>query len=418
MKEKNIRKEGVMLSQFTYKNFKCFRDETTLDMQAASIKELEDTILRDERDGERFIPVASIYGSNGSGKSTVLEAMWHLASRIMFPIVMFENTDNKENIIQNDTVPFMLDELSKDEPTEFHIIFRYNNKEFNYYISFLEDKIVNESLYKTNIGGKRDNEIFYRCENQIKNGKLLKTVSKTEISSKMPYLSFLKINYNLPIINEIIEWFGKCEYSHYGTSFEERHIFFPKEEKSKELIISALNEMDIDINDIEIKKDDKDKIEDIITIRNRDGKKYPLSFFDESSGTIKIISLLPKVLDSIMNGKLMIIDELDAKLHPKLLKYIIKLFKTPGINKSGAQLIFTSHDLTTMKNDLFRRDEIWFTAKNKNDASELYSLIELRDEKGELIRKNARYDKQYLEGRYGADPYFQSIINWEVLLDE
>ncbi|MCK4259529.1 MAG: AAA family ATPase [Halanaerobiales bacterium] len=407
-----------MLSQFTFKNFKCFRDETTLDMQAASITELEETILKDEKDGERFISVASIYGPNGSGKSTVLEAIWHLISKIMFPIVMFENTENKENIMQNTTVPFMLDDLSKDEPVEFHIIFRYNNKEFNYYISFLDDKIVNESLYKTNIGEKRDSELFYRNENEIVNGKLLKSVSKTEISLKMPYLSFLKINYSIPIINEVIEWFSKCEYSHYGTSFEESFVFFPKEKEVMELIISALNEMDIDINDIEIKKDEREKIEDIITIRIREGKKYPLNFFDESSGTIKILSLLPKVLDVVMNGKLLIIDELDAKLHPKLLRYIIKLFKNSKINKSKAQLIITSHDLTTMKNDLFRRDEIWFVAKNKNDVSDLYSLIELRDEKGELIRKNARFDKQYFEGRYGADPYFQSIINWEVLLNE
>ncbi|MCT4508825.1 MAG: ATP-binding protein [Tepidibacter sp.] len=407
-----------MLSQFTFKNYKCFKDETILDMQAVTITELEDTIIKDKKDGERFIPVASIYGPNGSGKSTVLEAIWHLTSKIMFPIVMFENTEDKENITQNNTMPFMLDDISKDEPTEFHIIFRYNDTEFNYYISFLENKILNESLYKINIGEKKESEIFYRGENEIKNGSLLKSVSKTEISSKMPYLSFLKINYNISIINEVIEWFGKCDYSHYGKSFEERHFFFPKDNKGKELIISVLNEMDIDINDIEIKKDDKDKIEDIITIRNRGSEKYPLSFFDESSGTIKVITLLPKVLDSIVHGKLMIIDELDAKLHPKLLRYIINLFKNPEINKFGAQLIFTSHDLTIMKNDLFRRDEIWFTAKNKNDVSELYSLIELRDEKGELIRKNSRFDKQYLEGRYGADPYFRSIIDWEVLLDE
>jgi AAA15 family ATPase/GTPase len=407
-----------MLSQFTFKNYKCFKDETILDMQAVTITELEDSIIKDKKDGERFIPVASIYGPNGSGKSTVLEAIWHLTSKIMFPIVMFENTEDKENITQNNTMPFMLDDISKDEPTEFHIIFRYNDTEFNYYISFLENKILNESLYKINIGEKKESEIFYRGVNEIKNGSLLKSVSKTEISSKMPYLSFLKINYNISIINEVIEWFGKCDYSHYGKSFEERHFFFPKDNKGKELIISVLNEMDIDINDIEIKKDDKDKIEDIITIRNRGSEKYPLSFFDESSGTIKVITLLPKVLDSIVHGKLMIIDELDAKLHPKLLRYIINLFKNPEINKFGAQLIFTSHDLTIMKNDLFRRDEIWFTAKNKNDVSELYSLIELRDEKGELIRKNSRFDKQYLEGRYGADPYFRSIIDWEVLLDE
>ncbi len=406
--------EGIMLAQFTYKNYKCFRDETTFDMQAATINEHEETILRDKKDGERFIPVAAIYGPNGSGKSTVLEALWHLTSKIMFPIVMFENIDDKESITQSDTTPFKLDDTSKDKASEFAIIFRYNNKEFNYYISFIENKVLNESLYKLNLGGKKESEIFFRSENEIKNGSVIKSVSKTEVSSKMPYLSFLKINYNFPLINEIVEWFSKCDYSHYGLSFEETQFYFPSRQEDKEIVISVLNEMDININDINIKKDEKGEIKDIITIRNRKGKEYPLSIFDESSGTIKVISLLPKILDAIIHGKLMIIDELDAKLHPKLLKYIVKLFKTPHINKSGAQLIFTSQDLTTMKNDLFRRDEIWFTAKNENDASELYSLIELRDEKGELIRKNARFDKQYLEGRYGADPYFQSIINWEV----
>lgn len=404
-----------MLSQFTFKNYKCFKDETTLDMQAATITELEESVIKDKNDKERFLPVATIYGPNGSGKSTILEALWHLISKVMFPIVMFESTDNKKKVIQNATVPFMLDDISKDEPTEFHIIFRYKNKEFNYYISFFKDEILNECLYKTNIGERKESEIFYRSENEIKNGNLLKNISKIKISSKIPYLSFLKINYNIPIINEAIEWFMKCEYSDYGMAFEEMNILFPGDEKNKKLIISALNEMDIDINDMKIKKDEKGELKDIITIRNRGGKKYSLSFGDESSGTIKVISLLPKVLNAIINGNLMIIDELDAKLHPKLLKYIIKLFKKSEINKKGAQLIVTSHDLTTMKNDLFRRDEIWFVAKNKNDVSELYSLIELRDEKGELIRKNSRFDKQYLEGRYGADPYFQSIINWEVL---
>ena len=102
---------------------------------------------------------------------------------------------------------------------------------------------------------------------------------------------------------------------------------------------------------------------------------------------------------ALKEGRLVIVDELDAKLHPKLLRYVIRLFTNPEINKNGAQLLFTSHDMSTMKNSIFRRDEIWFAALNSENSSEVYSLS---------------YDKQYLEGRYGADPYLRNMLSWEV----
>ena len=108
----------------------------------------------------------------------------------------------------------------------------------------------------------------------------------------------------------------------------------------------------------------------------------------------------------------MIIDELDAKLHPKLLRYVISLFKNMNVNKKGAQLLFTSHDMSTMKNTVFRRDEIWFVAKGNRQNSKLYSLVEFKNKKGESVRKDAKFDKQYLEGKYGADPYLRKIIDW------
>jgi AAA15 family ATPase/GTPase len=103
---------------------------------------------------------------------------------------------------------------------------------------------------------------------------------------------------------------------------------------------------------------------------------------------------------------------MDAKLHPKLLRYMIELFTNPRINKNESQLLFTSHDLTTMKNTVFRRYEIWFAALNKYDASRLYSLVEFKKENGDKVRKDETYDKQYMEGRYGADPYLRNILNW------
>ena len=123
---------------------------------------------------------------------------------------------------------------------------------------------------------------------------------------------------------------------------------------------------------------------------------------------------MPYILFALQEGRLLIIDELDAKLHPKLLRYIISLFKNPEINTHGAQIIFTSHDLTTMNNSVFRRDEIWFAALNSSRESEIYSLYDIRNEDGTHINNTASFSKQYLEGRYGADPYLQNILNWEV----
>ena len=151
----------------------------------------------------------------------------------------------------------------------------------------------------------------------------------------------------------------------------------------------------------------------LFTKHKNDNKEYEIDFIYESEGTRKLFSLIPNIIDAMLNGGLVIIDELDAKLHPKLLKYIIMLFKNLDLNKKKAQLIFTSQDLTTMNNQVFRRDEIWFACKNDNKESEIYSLYEIRDENGEHIRANAPYNKQYLTGKYGADPYLDKMLKWE-----
>ena len=96
----------------------------------------------------------------------------------------------------------------------------------------------------------------------------------------------------------------------------------------------------------------------------------------------------------------------------RVLKYIIMMFNDMKINRHGAQLIFTSHDLSTMNSEVFRRDEIWFAAKGNKENSKLYSLVEFKNDKGESVRKDAKFDKQYLEGKYGADPYLRKIIDW------
>ena len=177
-------------------------------------------------------------------------------------------------------------------------------------------------------------------------------------------------------------------------------------------IIMLLNDMGIDINGYRFDSEDQQfYIKRVIR-----GKDYELPFGVESDGTKKLIAALPMILLALSEGRLVIVDELDAKLHPKLLRYIISLFKNPEINTRGAQLVFTSHDMSTLKNTVFRRDEIWFAAENEEHASEIYSLYEIRREDSERVNNTAAYDKQYLEGRYGADPYLQNMLtggNWQ-----
>lgn len=135
------------------------------------------------------------------------------------------------------------------------------------------------------------------------------------------------------------------------------------------------------------------------------GKAYELRLSEESAGTQKLMGLAAYLMTALERGGTVVVDELDAKLHPKLLRYVILLFKDPEVNKSGAQLIFSSQDVSTMRNDVFRRDEIWFTARGEGEASQLWSLADIHEANGNLVSKNAAFDKQYLSGRYGADPY-------------
>ncbi len=222
----------------------------------------------------------------------------------------------------------------------------------------------------------------------------------------MPYLAFLAIDYDIPVIAAVQNWFESCIICSYANPVVDRQVMISQDEKVQKRIIQALNDMDIDMTGYRFDEEEKQ----LYTQRTVDGKLYELRFDDESDGTKKLIAALPVILLALQEGRLVIIDELDAKLHPKLLRYVIALFKNKKLNTKGAQLLFTSHDMTKMKNTVFRRDEIWFAAENENHESELYSLYEIRREDNERVNSTAAYDKQYLEGRYGADPYLSNML--------
>ncbi len=407
-----------MLCQFSVKNFKSIKDEITLDMQATSISE-HPTHLLTCSDNESFLPVAVIYGPNGGGKSNVLNALVSMFNKIMLPVcaVCPHRDCNEESVKIQKISPFKFSSESNSEPTEFELFFRTKTTEYKYNFSLLDDNVIFESLYKKNIGGSRTMPLFIRDTHnkpEYTFGKMFKNF-KTPESKSILLLSFLAITYSdNEIINDIFSWFeSRIDSVNYGVSKNDFMLNIDWLKKHKKSVVNVLEEVDIDIRDYEILERENEF--EIVTTHVVDNLNRRLQLYEESSGTIKLMSVIPRILRSLSKGSALLIDELDAKLHPKLLKYVIELYTNKESNPNKAQLIFTSHDLYTMTSDVFRRDEIWFVAKNSEQSSTLYSLVEFKDSDGDSVRKDAVFHKQYLEGRYGADPYLRKIMNWEEL---
>ena len=140
-----------------------------------------------------------------------------------------------------------------------------------------------------------------------------------------------------------------------------------------------------------------------------DGNTVSIPLQDESQGTLKMIALYPALQDVLSTGGVLFVDELNARLHPLLVRNIIITFKNIESNPKHAQLVFTTHDSWQISNDLLRRDEIWFTEKNTEGVSTLYSLAEFVSNDGNKIRKDESIGKNYMLGKYGAIPILHSL---------
>ena len=408
-----------MLCQFSFWNYKSYRDEVTLDLCPARITEHDDHLIIEPITGEKFLPLAVIYGPNGGGKTAVINSFRYLRARVLDKHGLNKDVEEGANDDNYKQISFMFDKQYSELSTGWSVSLIAAGHEYKYSLALVKNKVSAESLYVKYLDTGKFEMLFEREQENIEFGGELTESQAHKVSAKLPLLSFISRLYDYEHISNIMSWFKGVTVIDYGGIVAERFISFPDKNDNKHLqadFYKLLHAMGIPINNLHIHKDSDGKIQNIFSVYSYLGEDIRIEFHQESSGTQKVFSLLSRIMESILNGQPIFIDELDAKLHPKLLEVIASLFTNRETNRRGAQLIITSHDLHILNNNFLRRDEIWFAAKRDDFSSHLYSLSDFKklSNNGKKTRKDENYAKQYLEGRYGADPYFQRIKNWTV----
>ena len=419
-----MRKDKNMLLKFSFKNFKSFRNEVTLDLTATKITEHSDRNF--EVGNVKVLPVACIIGANASGKSNVMEAFSFMCGYIIDSLNFAGGQVNPD--VQNKflkPVLFLFDSKSRNDGTKFEIYFSMNDDEsekiYQYGFVFKENIIEEEWLnYKSKTSREDFKTIFYRGKDENDFSGLEKDkIKNIEVSiQKETLILTLGAKLNESLLLRIYKWVFKNASLDFGNVAAEilinqtmgviKNTFNDAVRKD---IVEYLSSFDnaiknIDMKEVEINQITKQKLLEItFSHKLNDKDEYvELPYQIESSGTQKMLALYPFLKKIFENGGVIFIDELNSKLHPLLLRTIIQMFLNKNINKNKAQLVFTSHDVWQLKSDILRRDEIWFTEKNDEGVSNLYSLSDFVGEDGEKIRKDEDFQKNYLMGKYGAIP--------------
>ena len=404
-----------MLIRFSFKNFKSFKNENCLDMEATSLKEHEYNVAKTEN-GE-YLKVSAIYGANASGKTNVLQAFDYMKKRILV------SDDSKKNspIDEENIYSFMIN----NAPIALEVeILAKNNKIYKYGFEVLKDTIISEWLFE-----KRVNKFYaiFERENNNVSMKPNKISDLVNIDERTLFLNiYSKIDRNNEDFSNVYDWFVNSMYLDLGNPNFERFINnrvslkILSDENYKKELLKFIKTFDSGIEGIRTTPDSIEAVKSnngIIDIevlhRGENGELKELPFYLESNGTRKMFHLFDFFMDALKNGMVLFVDELDAKLHPLLTRYIINLFHNSQTNIGNGQLIYSTHDTVNLNKETFRRDEIWFAEKDKDGISEIYALSDyiLEDDKnaGKKVRNDATYNKDYLTGRYGAIPVLEEF---------
>ena len=386
-----------MLVQFMVKNVLSFREEAVLDMTAINAYKEHESNLIDNGIKEKLLRVAAIYGANASGKSNLYIAMRY------FQRIIVESLNNSDDgagtAIERFYEPFAFEE--NEENSEFQIIEILDEYEYRYGFEYNADCIVTEWLYRKNLKTNRIVTIFERTTEKVELGASVRKecdVYKEQLPVETLVLSFfnklkLKTDIFRNVYSGIMDTLVVPTDVGDDTGFLE--TFLPKViDYEKEKLVEFLSAIDTGIKDI-IYDDSEKEVKFFTFHKGKDGEDYPLSLYFESEGTIKSIALFIYARMAILNNRSIFVDELNIKLHPLLLKFIVDLFYDTS---SKAQLIYTTHDTTLMDKKFFRRDQIWFVQKDEFGYSELSALSDFK------VRSDASFEKDYLAGVYGGIP--------------
>lgn len=423
-----------MLIEFRVGNYRSFRDLTTLSMIAAKLRskdaKLDQNNIFQIPGAPPLLTTAAIYGPNASGKSNLIRAFHFMRNFVL------GSTRETRASGAIDVESFRLHTKTVDQPSHFEVVFVAGGKRYRYGFEATKERVEEEWLFY--VPRTREARLFERWGDEIKLGPSFKE-GRGLIDKTRPNALFLSVaaQFNGPIAQQVVQWF-----QHMGVISGLQDIdirvytmrrFLDDPNATKE-ITALIKRLDLGIVDLDVQETPvarealpeglPDAIRDAFAalmdassmkltvatshpLYDEQGKRVAVVDFDldehESEGTKKLFALAGPLVDTLKNGHVLVVDELDARLHPLLTREIVSLFNSPRTNPKHAQLIFTTQDTNLLDNRFLRRDQIWFTEKDRQGASHLYSLVEFK------VRNDAAFEKDYVRGRYGAIPYLGDL---------
>ncbi len=415
-----------MLVQFGFKNFKSFRDDTTLDLLATKITEHADQVIQAGK--EKVLPVAAIFGANASGKSNVIQAFRFMRIYVRDSFFYGGYPEGRQSERRKPVQsPFLFDAQTREAESLFEVYFvdeENGGKMYHYGFTLNKQGVVEEWL---NVRAKTAREfrpVFYRGEDELdlrglssQNRELIRIALDKEV-----LIVSLGAKLKVETLRPIWKWFYYSSVVDFGNPIEnvirsERLPYhFGEDDQVRHRVAQYFSTFDdavvdfaVEAVDEEDEKDGSSRYRVEAVHRTTDGGHISIPLKEESDGTLKMLALYPEIQRVLTSGGVLFVDELNARLHPLLVRNIVLIFLNPEINKRHAQLIFSTHDVWLMESELLRRDEIWFVEKGSDGASSLYSLSDFRDHCGDKIRKDENYIKNYMLGKYGGIPSLKAF---------
>lgn len=412
-----------MLLMFKVKNYTSFKNESILDMRATAYVQHPSHLIH-INDKVRLLKTTALYGANASGKSNLISAMFFFEQYIFSQFINKKEMDDFEtpnNKVRMKLEPFLLSDKN-NEASEFDIIFIFNEKQIQYGYECTSKEVLNEWLFID------DKKVFERTGTELSFGSKYQKIlgAYKKLPAERLYIAvleyFLEDKAKEEVLGDFISFFTD-EYNVYTEILFESTVkglagivglskkivnskaYREKVEHYLRLIDIGIKRLDVQTEMVVDEHTGKKKKEKIIRtvhdIYDESGNAVGEKLFElqqESTGTLRFLAYIQNIIDMISKGGVFIVDEMSARLHPLLTKLIVDIFSSRQNKK--AQLIFTTHDISLLNSNQFRRDEVVFIDKNEYGESTLYALSDLK------VREDATFSKDYLQGKYGAIPIF------------